>query len=265
VPITSLISSAKGARVSSTSAVISGSGSITSEKIGISLCGCPMHRAVLHVEIDAGDELAVAAAGDQERVPDLQRLGQRVMGVPGQDHVDPGNGRRSCRSTSKPLWERSRRPRRPRRAPPARPPRSAPRSGRSSVPGTSSRVGDGHVGEGLADHGDLGAAALEHPVIVVDRLVPFDVEDVGPEEGGKGRFSIRSRCTRSDPSVNSQCEVIASTPSAFISVTMSCRAVFSDGSEPCQVSPPSSRSASGRSARIALTTVETRSSPPIRP
>jgi hypothetical protein len=41
VPITSLISSAKGARVSSTSAVISGSGSMTSEKIGINRCWMP--------------------------------------------------------------------------------------------------------------------------------------------------------------------------------------------------------------------------------
>ena len=35
--------------------------------------------------------------------------------------------------------------------------------------------------------------------------------------------------------------------------------------EPCQVSPPSSRIESGRAARIALTTVATRSMPPIRP
>ena len=43
-------------------------------------------------------------------------------------------------------------------------------------------VGNGHVGEGLPDHADGGAVPLEHAVAVVDRLVPFDVEDIGSEE-----------------------------------------------------------------------------------
>ncbi len=45
------------------------------------------------------------------------------------------------------------------------------------------RVGDGRVGEGLADHRDLRAAALEIRDRVEGRLVPGGVEDVGAEEG----------------------------------------------------------------------------------
>jgi hypothetical protein len=55
----------------------------------------------------------------------------------------------------------------------------------------------GSVGEGLADHGDLGAAAFEHLVGFEGRLVPFGVEDVAPRNG-KGRLSTIS-VTRSMP------------------------------------------------------------------
>ena len=80
---------------------------------------------------------------------------------------------------------------------------------------------------------------------------------------GKGSASTIS-FTRSWPKVHSQWLVIPSTPSAFMTLTMSWPLVLSEVIDPCQVSPPSSRIESGRAARIALTTVATRSMPPIR-
>ena len=45
------------------------------------------------------------------------------------------------------------------------------------------RVGDGHVGESLPDHGNPQAALFENLVGLEGRFVPFGVKDVGAEEG----------------------------------------------------------------------------------
>ena len=84
------------------------------------------------------------------------------------------------------------------------------------------RVRDGHVGEGLPDHGDLCAAPFEHLVgrEQLGGLVPFGVEDVLAQRRKRQLFSTIS-ATRSLPSVNSQWKVIASGFSAFMTLTMS--------------------------------------------
>ena len=45
--------------------------------------------AVLDLEVEPGEELAVRARGDQQGLADLDRGRQGVVGVAGQDHVDP--------------------------------------------------------------------------------------------------------------------------------------------------------------------------------
>ena len=56
-----------------------------------------LHLAVAHVEIEPRDELAVAARRDQQRLADLDHVGQRVVGVRGQDDVDAADAaRRAC-------------------------------------------------------------------------------------------------------------------------------------------------------------------------
>src|SRR6185437_2661284 len=49
------------------------------------------HRPVLNVEIETGHELPVATRRDQQRVTDLDRFGQRIVRVAGEDDIDAGN------------------------------------------------------------------------------------------------------------------------------------------------------------------------------
>ena len=49
------------------------------------------HPPVAHIEIDAAHEFAVGAGGHDDRVADLHRFGQGVMGMAREDHVDAGD------------------------------------------------------------------------------------------------------------------------------------------------------------------------------
>ena len=142
-----------------------------------------LEAAVGDVEIEATDELAVRARGDQHRLADHERLGQRVMGMAGEDNIDPlhpacqpaidvetvvreqDDEISFCRTGFRDvlcdlLVADAERPFR-------------------DQPG---RVGDRSIGKGLADDGNLGAPPFDHLPGLEGRLVPLVVEDVRAEE-----------------------------------------------------------------------------------
>ena len=98
-----------------------------------------LHLAAAHVEIEPRDELAVAARGDQQRLADLDHVRQRVVGVPGQDHVDAAaRGRRACGRRRSRCATAAPRAARRRCAPSRRCPADPPRGCRTTRSGSSS-------------------------------------------------------------------------------------------------------------------------------
>ena len=142
-----------------------------------------LDRPALHVEIEPRDELAVAAGRDQQRVADLHRFRQRVVGVAGQDHVDAVDPRGELAVDVEAVVRQEHDELRAFLAHlldigahvvlanAERPVRHHP-----------ARIGDRRIRERLAEHGDLHAAALEHLVRLEHRLLPVVVADIECEE-----------------------------------------------------------------------------------
>jgi hypothetical protein len=142
-----------------------------------------LHLSGLHVEVEPRDELAVAAGGDEHSLADLDHVGQCVMrmrrqqdvdaldapgeltvdveAVVGQEHDEPGALLARLDVGLHVLLANAERP----------------------VRHHPARVGDGRVGEGLADHRDLDATPVDHPHRLEGGLVPLCVADVLSEEG----------------------------------------------------------------------------------
>ncbi len=153
---------------------------------------------VAHLEIEPRQELAVAARGDKQGVADLDRRGQRVVRVAGQDHVDalhPAGqlavdveavvaqqhdqidlvGAQLLDIGRDLLFLDAERP----------------------VGDQVARVGDRRVGKRLADHADAQAATLEHSGGLKHRVAPGCLLHVAGEEGNFS--SLTSSSTRLAP------------------------------------------------------------------
>ena len=133
----------------------------------------------------------------------------------------------SLRSTSKPLCDSSTTTSAPlRRAAANGSPQAVLANAERPFGDHPARIGDGRIGKGLPDHGDADAALLEHARGVKHRLVEVGVADVAGQKryARRARLIDACRTARSRaraPSVNSQCPVVASMPSACITAIMS--------------------------------------------
>ncbi len=147
------------------------------------------HLAIAHVEVHAGNEFPVRARCDDMRLPHQHRLGQRVMGMAREDHVDPFDDPGHLFVDVKTIVAQ------------ANDEFSALSAdlihhllhmfiadAKGVFREHPTGVGDGHVRKRLPDHGDLHAAALKEFVGFEQfgRLIPFAVKDV-LAKGGKGQ------------------------------------------------------------------------------
>ncbi len=141
------------------------------------------HLLALDLEVQARQELAVAAGGDQQGIADLDRRRQGIVGMTGQDHVDAGHTGRQLAVHVETVVRQQNDQVRPRRLGVGDPFFhvvfvDAERPVRHQI----ARVGDRRIGKGLADHGDLNPALVE----ILDRLehvfLPFRVAHVGRQE-----------------------------------------------------------------------------------
>ncbi len=143
-----------------------------------------LHAAPVHVQIEAGDELAVRAAGDQHGAVHHQRLGKGVVGVGRQDHVDPVDPRRQLAVHVEAVMREQHDDRGALLLPRLRHQlgKAALADAEAEIREHPAGIRDGHVGKRLPDHGDPRPAALEIGHALVGRLVPFRVEDVRAQQ-----------------------------------------------------------------------------------
>ena len=113
------------------------------------------HAPAVHLHVEARQELAVRARGDQQRAADPRGLGQRVVGVGGEDDVDALDAGGELGVHVEAVVGEQHHHLRPLLA------RLGHRSAHGSLADAErpvghhpARVGDGRVGEGLADHRD---------------------------------------------------------------------------------------------------------------
>jgi hypothetical protein len=227
LPITSSSSALKGARSASIRAAMSGSGVITSEKIGISLWRKPIilpSRTSRSTRLTNLPWLPLTRSGWSRR-PAPARAWRHGCG-PVRITSIPLTRLAILRSTSKPLCDRH--------------DHQIGALGAHLVHhflhplSRMPKLYSGNIQPGWrwACRGRPGRSRRSwrrrvRTILGLERrLVPFGVEDVRAKEGeGQGVSTIS--LTRSVPSVHSQWLVIASTPSAFITLTMSCPLVRS--------------------------------------
>jgi hypothetical protein len=136
------------------------------------------------IQIEPGEKLAVRARGHQQGPADLEGHRKRVMGVAAQKHVDAFNATRQLAVDVEAVVAQEDDEVGPARARLANPLLqdlllNAEAPSRNQVP----RIGDRRVGEGLADDGDLEAAALEALRGLENRLVPLGVAHIAGQEG----------------------------------------------------------------------------------
>ena len=179
------------------------------------------HFSVAHVEIEPRDELAVTAGGDQQCLSNLDDVGQGIMRMSGQDDVDAAHARSELAVQVEAVMREQHDEL-----------RAVSAHGldlfaqivfadaEAPVRDHPARIGDRGIGQGLADHGDLHAAALEHGGRLEHRVLPFIVADIRARKEKPRKSTISF--TRASPSVNSQCPVMASGLSRAMHSTMSC-------------------------------------------
>ncbi len=148
------------------------------------------HAPAVHLHVEARQELAVRARGDQQRVADPHRLGQRIVGVAGEDDVDALDAGGELGVDVEAVVRQQHHHLRALRA------RLGHRSAQAALADAErpvghhpARVGDGRIGEGLTDHGDGDAAALEQARGVEHGLGEVGIAHVAGEErhaGGAG-------------------------------------------------------------------------------
>ena len=184
------------------------------------------YAPAVHLDVEPRQELAVRARRDQQRVADAHGLRQRIVRVGGQDDVDALDAGGQLAVDVEAVVGEQHHHLRALRARAA----TDRRSSASRMPNDQfghhpARIGDRRVGEGLADHGDADAAPLEHAATVEYRLGEVGVAHVAGEERQPDEpdrsMPPNSSAMRRAPSVNSQWPVVASTPSASRTATMS--------------------------------------------
>ncbi len=137
----------------------------------------------LDVEVEARDELAVAARRDQQRLADPHRLGQRVVGVRGENHVDAGNARGELAVDVEAVVRQQHHEL---RALPARLADARAHlllaDAKTPFRDHPARIGDRRVGKGLAEDRDACPGLVENLVGGKHRLLPFGVANVERQE-----------------------------------------------------------------------------------
>ena len=139
------------------------------------------HASVAYIQINAADELAIGARGHNDRLTDQNRFRQRVMGMTGQDHVNAGNALGHLLVHIETVVGQANNQFR------TLPAHLIDHFLHALVADAERILGehpagvrDGHIGEGLPDHGDFHAAALIELIggEILGGFIPFRVKDI---------------------------------------------------------------------------------------
>ena len=139
------------------------------------------HPPIAHIEINAAHEFTVGARGHNDCLAHQHRLWQGVMRMPRQDHVDAGNAPGHLFIYVKAIVAEADNELGP------LPTHLVDHGLHVFVTDAKAvfrehpaRIGNGHIGKGLTDNGDLDPATFEELVgrEYIDRLVPFGIKDV---------------------------------------------------------------------------------------
>ncbi len=127
------------------------------------------------------------------------------------------------------------------------------------------RIGDRRIGEGLAEHGDLHAALLEHLHRLENRLVPFGVAHVEREEREAERLDQLLDARLAIGEFPMAGHGVGLQQRHAVDHVLALAAIGAERALPGIAAVEQQHLVVPRSARTRLTTVASRSSPPMRP